>query len=428
MTTIELMTQSAERKAQQCVKWPETLGKSVSVVDANAWGIMHWRSFVFWSLSSLLSVSVIVPWLCSLFRCTHTVWLKFESPIIPWSSSWFMRAVSVASDLFDFSIQFISFLIITLITLLFLLPDTFNFHDVVDKYPAYFRWGPWHPGRERASHTHSPRTWPMHNNDKWFWLGWNCARHSSYGGRISAKPMEPNDLFPRLGGTIPIRPVKSGKFTLWIASSLRWSACWHSRHMIFVSSSALSLLWNIACLNPPTNRWHRWQPFESLLFAETKPLSRDKTNLDQPSIILSTAAARRVGPSLWLTQWRGNVEGIQRNEVDKLRELPLFPIQTQPQVKLWYECLTRLRHLWARLDSGVAQQSPLTCKRVFFLFIAVCSVIQTCARPTKNSRWYARASECSADGRQRSPWSRPRMLTMTEDVQLRQGKGITREE
>ena len=50
-----------------------------------------------------------------------------------------MRAVSVASDLFDFCIHFISFLTITLITLLFLLPDTFNFHDVVDKYSAYFR-------------------------------------------------------------------------------------------------------------------------------------------------------------------------------------------------------------------------------------------------------------------------------------------------
>ena len=45
-----------------------------------------------------------------------------------------MRTVSVASDLFDFSIHFISFLIISLITLLFLLPDTFNFHDVVDEY------------------------------------------------------------------------------------------------------------------------------------------------------------------------------------------------------------------------------------------------------------------------------------------------------
>ena len=41
--------------------------------------------------------------------------------------------------------------------LLFLLPDTFNFHDVVDKYPAHFRWGPWHPGRERASHNWKTR-------------------------------------------------------------------------------------------------------------------------------------------------------------------------------------------------------------------------------------------------------------------------------
>ena len=51
-----------------------------------------------------------------------------------------MRTVSVASDLFDFSIHFISFLIISLIiTLLFLLPYTFNFRNVVDKYPAHFR-------------------------------------------------------------------------------------------------------------------------------------------------------------------------------------------------------------------------------------------------------------------------------------------------
>ena len=50
-----------------------------------------------------------------------------------------MHVVSVASDLFDFSFYFISFLIISLITLLFLLPDIFNFLNVVDKYPAYFR-------------------------------------------------------------------------------------------------------------------------------------------------------------------------------------------------------------------------------------------------------------------------------------------------
>ena len=50
-----------------------------------------------------------------------------------------MRTVSVASDLFEFSIHFVAFLIISLISLLFPLPDTFNFLNVVDKYPAYFR-------------------------------------------------------------------------------------------------------------------------------------------------------------------------------------------------------------------------------------------------------------------------------------------------
>ena len=98
----------------------------------------------FRSFSSLLSVSVVVAWLFSLFRCTHTVWLKFESSFIPWSTWWFMHAVSVASVL--------SIIIISLMTLLVLLSHTFNLHDVVEKYPAYFRWGPWHPGRERASH------------------------------------------------------------------------------------------------------------------------------------------------------------------------------------------------------------------------------------------------------------------------------------
>ena len=49
-----------------------------------------------------------------------------------------MRVVSVASDLFDFSLQFMSFLVISLITLLFLLLDILNFLYVVDK-SAYFR-------------------------------------------------------------------------------------------------------------------------------------------------------------------------------------------------------------------------------------------------------------------------------------------------
>ena len=81
----------------------------------------------------------------------RTLWPKFESSFIPWSSSCFMRTVRVASDLFDFSIHFISFLFISLISLLFLQPDTFNFLNVVDKYPAHFRWGPWHFGREGSS-------------------------------------------------------------------------------------------------------------------------------------------------------------------------------------------------------------------------------------------------------------------------------------
>ena len=41
-----------------------------------------------------------------------------------------VREVSVASDLLDFSLHFISFLIISLITLLFLVPDTFTFLSV----------------------------------------------------------------------------------------------------------------------------------------------------------------------------------------------------------------------------------------------------------------------------------------------------------
>ena len=87
--------------------------------------IMHWRSFVF--VVSLPCCQLVSSLDC--FPCldVRTLWLKFESPFIPWSSSWFMRTVSVASDLFDFSTHFISFLIISLITLLFLLPDTFYF-------------------------------------------------------------------------------------------------------------------------------------------------------------------------------------------------------------------------------------------------------------------------------------------------------------
>ena len=109
-------------------------------------------TFVFRSLFSRLSGTVIVPWLSSLFGWTHTVaqvWVFVHTMVI---FMFHVCTVSVASDLFDFSLHFISFLIISLITSLFLLPDIFNFPNVVDKYPAYFRWGPWHPGRERFLH------------------------------------------------------------------------------------------------------------------------------------------------------------------------------------------------------------------------------------------------------------------------------------
>ena len=45
----------------------------------------------------------------------------------------------MVSDLFDFSIHFISYLFISLIFLLFLLPYTLYFLDVVDHKPAHFR-------------------------------------------------------------------------------------------------------------------------------------------------------------------------------------------------------------------------------------------------------------------------------------------------
>ena len=68
-------------------------------------------------------------------------------------------SLCVASDLFDTSIHFFSFLFISLITLFFLLPDNFNFHDAADKYPAHS----WHPGRERSSHK-LDTPWREHSN------------------------------------------------------------------------------------------------------------------------------------------------------------------------------------------------------------------------------------------------------------------------
>ena len=53
----------------------------------------------------------------------------------------------------DNSIHFSFLTVVSLITLFFLLPVNFVFQDVVAESPVHLRRGPWHPGRERASHT-----------------------------------------------------------------------------------------------------------------------------------------------------------------------------------------------------------------------------------------------------------------------------------
>ena len=65
-------------------------------------------------------------------------WLKFESALISCviPSSWFMRIVCL-SDCLDISIHFFFLISVSLITVFFLLPDNFIFHDVVDKSPVH---------------------------------------------------------------------------------------------------------------------------------------------------------------------------------------------------------------------------------------------------------------------------------------------------
>ena len=60
--------------------------------------------------------------------------------------------VSCARWVISSTYPFISspYLFISFIFLLFLLPYTFYFLDVVDKFPAYFRWGLWHPPPQRT--------------------------------------------------------------------------------------------------------------------------------------------------------------------------------------------------------------------------------------------------------------------------------------
>ena len=122
--------------------------------------ILHFRS-----LSFLLSVSVVVLWLSSLIDARTlpgSSRLEFESSFIPSSYSCFMRVLSVSSDLFDLSIHFISYLFISLIFLLFLLPYTFYFLDVVDNMPAHFRWGAG-PLAKKNSSTH---LWRQRSRDQ----------------------------------------------------------------------------------------------------------------------------------------------------------------------------------------------------------------------------------------------------------------------
>ena len=82
---------------------------------------------------------------------------------------------------------------ISLITLFFILPFNFIFLDVVDKYPAHFRWGAWHLRREKLLH----RFWaqqPLHQRGlcriqpgvlgrsavpQWLWLRWRRHRQDA---------------------------------------------------------------------------------------------------------------------------------------------------------------------------------------------------------------------------------------------------------
>ena len=115
-------------------------------------------------LSLLLMSSSLECFLVQIVRTLHWLkgWQKLSFTFIPHRTRMCHLVVSAVPDLFDTSIHFLSFFIISPITLLFLLPDTFNFHDVVDKYPAHFRWGPWHSCRVRPSHRFWAQRLPHH--------------------------------------------------------------------------------------------------------------------------------------------------------------------------------------------------------------------------------------------------------------------------
>ena len=129
-----------------------TCERSVSVVDANAWVIMHCRSFVF--VVSFCCQLVSLSFDCVPCLVMRTLWLKFESLFTPTSYSCFMRTLS---DLFDLSVHFISYLFISLIFLLFLSCLTLSTSlMVVDDKPAHFRWGAGPLGQKELLHMFLP--------------------------------------------------------------------------------------------------------------------------------------------------------------------------------------------------------------------------------------------------------------------------------
>ena len=89
----------------------------------------------------------------------------------------------------------------------FLLPVNFIFQDVVDNSPVQLRWGPWHPGRVRASHRlwaqrlpHHGSLWTLHPEIlggaavlQWLRLRWRHHRH----GAVWRMPKTSRSLWKR---------------------------------------------------------------------------------------------------------------------------------------------------------------------------------------------------------------------------------------
>ena len=146
----ELVTQN-DKSNNMCneLKHVETHDYIQWLVNAVDWTTAELVCFC--SLSSLSLVSASLDCFF-LFRFTQTAlaqgWQELRFTFIRHCSRMCQHVVSVVPDLFDFTS-----LIISLINVLFLLPCNFNFHGVVEKYPAHSCWGPWHPGRGRASHS-----------------------------------------------------------------------------------------------------------------------------------------------------------------------------------------------------------------------------------------------------------------------------------